>query len=187
MVNDIREAGQESSVVNGFEGDVRSVDIGCVSELQTSFLKQGRWTVMKSYSNKVAAVSMPAILTRALALCAAALIALIAIGFVGCSASLPPSSKQVTVPGQTSADLYKKAVRSLVDEGYEIKSQDQSSGFIQAFRPLKGAFSKPGYGWSVTITFEKDTYTVKAFPAAGVMGPTTPEMVRDEVIKLIAK
>lgn len=116
-----------------------------------------------------------------------AAIVTVSVGLVGCAATLPPSSKQVLVAGQSSSDSFKKAIRGLLASNYEIKSQDQSSGLIQAFRPMTGAFTRPGYGHNVTITLESGSFTVKAFPMAGVIGGETPEAIRDEVIAIISR
>ena len=127
--------------------------------------------------------SITAMFTRKLAIIT---VIVLSIGILGCTASLPPSSQRVIMSGQSSG-FFKKAVRSLTAGGYEIKSADPSIGIIQAFRPLKGPFSQPGYGHNVTITIDKDSFTVKAFPIAGVVGGETPEEIKDEVIKLIKK
>jgi hypothetical protein len=139
---------------------------------------------MKTYSNKTISLSMTAIFARTLAV--TAIIAL-SLWFLGCAATLPPSDRQVSMVGQSSGDLFKKAVRGLLAGGYEIKSQDQSIGLIQAFRPMTGTFSRPGYGHNVTITIENGAFTVKAFPMEGVVGGETPTQIRDEVIKLIGE
>ena len=89
--------------------------------------------------------------------------------------------------GSSSGDLFKKAIRGLLSRGYEIKTQDQSIGLIQAFRPMTGTFSRPGYGHNVTITINNGAFTVKAFPMSGVVGGETPSQIRDEVIKLICE
>ena len=45
-------------------------------------------------------------------------------------------------------------MRSLSAGGYEVRNKDASAGVVQAFRPMTGAFSKPGYGHRVTVTVE---------------------------------
>jgi len=139
---------------------------------------------MKSYSSRTSPLSITGIFAR-ISVFTVAIVLL--VGFLGCAASLPPSSRQVTMVGQSSGDLFKKAVRGLLAGGYEIKLQDQSSGLIQAFRPMTSFFSQPGYGHNVTITLDNGSFTVKAFPMAGVVGGKTPDQIRDEVIKLIAE
>ncbi len=136
----------------------------------------------KTYSNMIFSLSMTAVFARTLAFTAIIVLSLV---FWGCAATLPPSDRQVSMVGQSSSDLFKKTIRGLLSGGYEIKSQDQSIGLIQAFRPMTGTFSRPGYGHNVTITIDNGTFTVKAFPMSGVAGGETPTQIRDEVIKLI--
>jgi hypothetical protein len=110
--------------------------------------------------------------------------ALLALSLTAC-ASAPPSSSTVAMPGQTDAQLFALVTRALVAGGYEIKSKDESARAIQAFRPMRGAFSKPGYGHNVTILIGDHNVTVTAFQMEGAIGAESPEQVRDEVMKVI--
>lgn len=137
---------------------------------------------MKPYSNRMFSLLMATTFTRTLAL---VVILALSLGLFSCVATLPPSERQMSVAGQSSDALFKKVIRGLLAGGYEIKSQDQSLGLIQAFRPMSGSFSRPGYGHNVTIEIDKEAFTVKAFPMSGVLGGETPTQIRDEVINLI--
>ena len=110
------------------------------------------------------------------------------LGFVGCasgSGSSKSASQTVTFAGQKPADLYAAAKRALLKNNYQIKSSDDANLAIQAFRPMTGAFSRPGYGHNVTILINGDALEVTAFPMEGVVGGESPEQIRDEVIKFI--
>lgn len=76
-------------------------------------------------------------------------------------------------------------VKSLLVGGYEIKTKDEASGVIQAFKPMTGAFSKPGYGNNVTIAIEDRQAKVTVFPAEGVVGGPSVEDIQGEIARLL--
>ena len=110
------------------------------------------------------------------------------LSLMGCSSgsgSSKSASQSVTMAGQAPSELYAKAKRALLKNNYQIKSSDDASLAIQAFRPMTGAFSRPGYGHNVTILISGSSIEVTAFPMEGVAGGESPEQIRDEVLAFI--
>lgn len=112
------------------------------------------------------------------------LVAVAALLLNGCATS-EPATREIPLSNQSAPQVFKQVIKGLLSGGYEIKSQDESSGIIQAFRPMTGAFARPGYGHKVTILIDEKNITITAFPMEGVVGGESPEEIRNEVIKLI--
>lgn len=102
----------------------------------------------------------------------------------GCAVA-KPATRHLAFPGQTEGALVTRASRSLAVAGYEIKSQDASTGVIQAFRPMTGAFSRPGYGHRVVIETKDGGVKITAFPMEGVVGGESPEQIAGEVARAL--
>ena len=102
-----------------------------------------------------------------------------AILLIGCAGTL--SSVEMSFPNSSRSDLMAVAQRSLMSLGYEIKSTNESAGLIQAFRPMTGAFSKPGYGHNISIEVNNQEIKVTVFPMEGVMGGESAEQIRRQI------
>lgn len=97
----------------------------------------------------------------------------------GCASS-ESATEKIPLSSLSSSQIFKQAIKGLVSGGYEIRAQDESSGVIQAFRPMTGAFSRPGYGHKVSILIDDKDVTVTEFPMEGVVGGESPEEIEIE-------
>ncbi len=79
-----------------------------------------------------------------------------------------------------------KALKALMTAGYEIKSKDLATGVIQGMRPMKGAFARPGYGHNFVVSVEKGSVTINVMSIEGVLGGESPELVRDEIVRMLS-
>ena len=102
-----------------------------------------------------------------------------AILLIGCAGTL--SSVEMPFPNLSQSDLMVAAQRSVMSLGYQIKNVNESAGLIQAFRPMTGAFSKPGYGHNISIEVNNQKIKVTVFPMEGVMGGEPPEQIRRQI------
>ena len=110
-------------------------------------------------------------------------LAVLAQFVVACASA--PSIREARYPNRGKPELFAQVVRSLSAGGYEVRNKDASAGVVQAFRPMTGAFSKPGYGHRVTVTVEDNRLRITVFPMEGVIGGESPDEIQGEVTRLL--
>lgn len=102
-----------------------------------------------------------------------------AVLLIGCAGTL--SSVEMPFPNLSRHDLMVVTQRSIMSLGYQIKSTNESAGLIQAFRPMTGSFSKPGYGHNISIEVDNQKIKVTVFPMEGVIGGEPAEQIRRQI------
>ncbi|WP_289020354.1 hypothetical protein [Desulfobacter postgatei] len=103
---------------------------------------------------------------------------------LGCATSAP-SVRETTYPGRSDVALFNYVVQSLSAGGYDIRSKDETSGVVQAFRPMTGLWSKPGYGHRVNLSILEGKVKITVFPMEGVAGGESPEEIQEEITRLL--